>query len=141
MAEPNDVRDLVTREVHRVLGNAQVAAEYPELHDRGSEFFQKTAIEMRKLPEDLPGGRVRAAAQSVELQMRREGTWKEPARAAAGGRHSEDDDTPSAQQEQLAVGIIGGDRDKAVAAYREQAERGVNVSLGSSLARGLEQGE
>ena len=135
MAEHDDVRALVEGEVGRLLDNAAVEAEYPELADRRSEFFQKTALEMRDLPKDLAGGRVRAAAQSVELRMRREGTWKEPARPAAGATHgAEHDAEPSAQQAHLAREIIRGDPQKAVAAYKARAEHGVNVSTGGALA-------
>jgi hypothetical protein len=140
MAGQNDgLRDLVRAEVRRVAGNAQVEQEYPELSDRGSEFFQKTALEMRNLPEDVPGGRVRAAAQSVELAMRREGTWKEPARApGGGGRPGEDDETPTAQQIRLAVGITGLPEEEAIRVYKERANEGINVSLGGRLAAHLE---
>ena len=142
MAEHNDVRALVEGEVGRLLDNAAVEAEYPELKDRSSGFFQKTALELRNLPLDMRG-RVRAAAQSVELEMRREGSWKEPARPAGGGGRGpahEDDGVLSASQEALAVGIIGGDPEKAIQAYREQANHGVNVSLGGSLAAQLGRG-
>jgi hypothetical protein len=144
MAEHDDIRELVDGEVRRLLDNAAVEAEYPDLKDRSSEFFQKTALEMRNLPKDLAGGRVRAAAQSVELDMRRHGIWKEPARApaAGGGRgpEPEGDGTPSASQADIAAQIIGGDRGEAIEAYKARAEGGVNVSLGGSLAAQLGRG-
>jgi hypothetical protein len=148
--------EAISQKAAELAAQGKMIAEYPELKNEKSEFFQATAVEYGRLKK-LGVSEVLAmemAAQSTELAFLRAGKTKTPAqlkaegvsareqerrdRAAAGGgdtghrrqEASEESEELTPEQRQIAVALlVDGDttEEQAIEKYKARAKKGVSM--------------
>jgi hypothetical protein len=158
MVTRDEATSLVNSKAAQIAKEGELMATYPDLQDKGSDFFKATAAEYGELKRQGVSETLamELAAQRVDLRFLREGKTKTPAqhaadekaqreldraaRAAAGGgdrgrrapEGNDDDDTLSENDEaavrQLAEGL-DIPLDKARERYIARAKAGVHVAL------------
>ena len=128
MVSAEDVDKRAQAIVTSQLTQDQLVRDFPELGDKGSDFFKKTTEHYQRLDGVAPADRLRMSVEQTELALRRDGTWKE--------RESESDRI--ARIAAQAGGAGGGPSDQAGSEELDKAQSDLAANMGITKKQYIE---